>query len=44
MLRFFEQLAVAEVAQLLSISPSAVASSAHRALSNLSTLLEEDHD
>ena len=43
-LRFYEELTVAEVARLLGITPGAVASSAHRALTRLTTLLEEDHD
>ncbi len=43
-LRFYEDMPVADVAQLLGISPGAVASSAHRALSRLTILLEEDHD
>lgn len=43
-LRFYEDLSVTEVAQLLGITTGAVASSVHRALSSLTTLLEEDHD
>lgn len=43
-LRFYEDMSVPEVAQLLGISAGAVASSAHRGLSRLTTVLEEDHD
>lgn len=43
-LRFYEELSVAEVALVLGISAGAVASSVHRALSSLPALMEEDHD
>lgn len=42
-LRFYEDLSVSETAGLLGISPGAVATSAHRALTALSNLLEDDH-
>lgn len=42
-LSFYQDLSVSETAGLLGISPGAVATSAHRALTALSNLLEDDH-